>query len=127
MSDDPHSTPDAPPARAADPDPRIARFEAMVARFPDRSPPRFSLAQALQDAGRHGDAVPHFAEAARLQPDLMMAWLRQAESLVALERYADAEPVAQEALRLALAQGHDGPEADARELLEDIEDGLDAA
>jgi len=105
--------------------PRIARFEAMVARFPDRSPPRFSLARALQDAGELAAAVPHYARAAELQPDLMMAWLHHAECLLGLQRFAEALPIAEEARRLAVTQGHEGPLADATELLEDLADELE--
>ena len=107
------------------PDPKIVRFEAMVVRFPDRSPPRFSLARALHDNGQLEAAVPHYQKAAELQPDLMMAWLHGAECLSALGRFAEALPLAEQAKRLAIAQGHEGPLADVTELLEDLEDELD--
>jgi len=106
-------------------DPRIDRFEKMVERFPDRSPPRFSLARALHDAGRHADAEPHYARALELQPDLMMAALHRAECLVELDRYEEARTAAMAAREMAQKQGHTGPYADADELLEDIADELD--
>ncbi len=105
-------------------DPRIARFEKIVERFPDRSPPRFSLARALQDAGRHADAEPHYEEALRLQPDLMMAALHRAECLLELQRYEEAKAAAVTARDMAVRQGHTGPKADAEALLEDIADEL---
>lgn len=103
-------------------DPRIDRFRAMVERFPDRSPPRFSLARALHDAGQHAEAVEHYAAAAQLQPDLMMAWLHKGECLIELNQLDAAEEAVAESLRLAVAQGHDGPQVEARELLDEIED-----
>ena len=114
---DPSTSTDSAPS-----DPRIERFEAMVARFPDRSPPRFSLARALQDAGRYDAATEHYAKAAALQPDLMMAWLHWAECLMASGRYDEVREPAERARALAVSQGHEGPLADVTELLEDLDD-----
>ena len=97
----------------------------MVERFPDKAPPRFSLARALQDVEDWAGAEEHYSEALRLQPDLMMAALHRAECLMELGRFAEAQGPAQEALRLARAQGHSGPLADAEGLLADIADELD--
>lgn len=104
--------------------PRIERFRAMVERFPDRSPPRFSLARALHDDDDFAAAAPHYAEALRLQPDLMMAALHRAECLFELRRWSDAREAAEAALRMAQQQGHTGPQADASALLDDIADEL---
>ena len=104
---------------------RIARFTAMVERFPDRSPPRFSLARALQDSGEYQAAVGHYAEALRLQPDLMMAALHRAQCFFELSQFEEAKAAAEQALQLAVKQGHTGPQADANELLEDIADELE--
>jgi len=106
-------------------DPRIARFAAMVQRFPDRSPPRFSLARALHDAGDHAAAEREYAVAVQLQPDLMMAALHRAECLVELGRWQEAGEMAEKARDLAVEQGHSGPLADAEELMLDIADELD--
>ncbi len=85
----------------------------------------FSLGQALFDAGRFADALHAFATAARLQDDLMMAHLRQAQCLCELGRHAEARPFAEKTRDLAIAQKHEGPREDAEELLEEIEDALD--
>lgn len=98
----------------------------MVAEDPDNELALFSLGQALVDAGRQADAEPHFQRAYEIQPDLMMAWFRRAECLVALGRHAEARPLAQKTLELAIAQNHVGPRGDAEELLEEIDDALDA-
>lgn len=104
------------------PSPALVRALALVERYPDRSPPRFSLGRALHDAGRIAEAEGHYAEAARLQPDLMMAWLHHAECLVELGRPAEARVCATEALRLARVQGHTGPQAEAEDLLDAVAD-----
>lgn len=104
---------------------RITRFQAMVERFPERAPPRFSLARALHDADNHAAAEGHYAEALKLQPDLMMAAMHRAECLFELGRFEDAREAAQVALSMALKQGHTGPQADAENLLEEIADELD--
>ncbi|MCO4764041.1 MAG: hypothetical protein KC502_21190 [Myxococcales bacterium] len=102
----------------------ISRFQALVERFPERSPPRFSLGRALQDAGQMAAAAEQYGHAARLQPDLMMAWLHQAECLLAVGDLAVAKTSAEQARKLAVGQGHEGPLADVTELLEDIEDEM---
>lgn len=107
-------------------DDRIARFLEMVAEDPDNELALFSLGQALVDAGRQADAEGYFARAYEIVPDLMMAWFRRAECLVALGRFAEARPLAQKTLELAIAQNHVGPRGDAEELLEEIDDALDA-
>lgn len=108
----------------AAPTSRADRFRAMVERFPDRAEPRFSLARALQDAGDHAAAQAHYAAAQALQPDLMMAWLHQAECLVELGRWQEAHAAASRAHELAIAQGHSVPRLDAEQLIADIDDEL---
>lgn len=106
-------------------DVRTARFRAMTDADPENELAWFSLGQALFDAGRFADALPAFATAGRLQDDLMMAHLRQAQCLCELGRHAEAKPFALKTRELAIAQNHEGPREDADELLEEIEDALD--
>ncbi len=106
-------------------DPKIARMRAMVERFPERSVPHFGLAQALHNGGDHDGAEASYAEAYRCQPDLMMAYFRRGQCLMALERYEEAREMANKTRELAMSQGHSGPLADAIEMLEEIADELD--
>lgn len=101
---------------------RLERFRQMAARFPDRSVPHFSLAQALQESGDLAGADAAYAEACRLQPDFMLAYLQHAACLVELGARDRARIAAEKARDLAVAQKHSGPLADAEELLEDLED-----
>ena len=105
-------------------DVRTARFRAMTQEDPENELAWFSLGQALFDAGRFADALPAFAEAGRLQDDLMMAHLRQAQCLCELGRHSDAKPFAQKTRAPAIAQNHEGPREDADELLEEIDDAV---
>lgn len=105
-------------------DDRIARFREMVLEDPENELAQFSLGQALLDAGRPAEAEVHFALTAALQPDHMMAWYRRAECLMQLERFAEARPLAEKTIELAVAQNHVAPKADAEEMLEEIEDAL---
>ena len=107
-------------------DATIARWRAMATQFPVSELPRFSLGMALQAAGRSADAAAVFDEAAALRPDMMMAWLHAAQCLTAGGRWVDARSRTVEALRLAEAQGHRGPFADATALLAEIDDELGA-
>lgn len=105
-------------------DARTARFRAMTDDDPENELAWFSLGQALFDAGRFADALTAFAHATRLQDDLMMAHLRQAQCLCELGRPAEARPFALKTRALAIAQNHEGPREDADDLLEGIDDTL---
>lgn len=104
---------------------RLAGLRAMVADDPDNELGQFSLGQALFEAHEFAEAEQAFAAAARLQPDLMMAHMRLAECLVALQRHAEARQPAEIARQLAIAQHHVGPRGDAEDLLDEIADATD--
>jgi len=111
-------------ARVDEEDPRIAKFRAMVDDDADNELAWFSLGQALLDVGRSAEAEVAFGRAGALQPDLMMAWYRRGECLLQLGRYAEAREMALKTRDLAIAQHHEGPKADADEMLEEIDDAL---
>jgi tetratricopeptide (TPR) repeat protein len=104
---------------------RITKARGLVERFGDRSPPHFSLGRALHDAGDWSGAEVSYNEAARLQPDLLMAWLHRAECLLEIGRLDDAAACATHARNLAKSQGHSGPLAEADELLDAIAEQKD--
>ena len=105
-------------------DDRIDRFQALVEEDDANELAQFSLAQALLDAGRSADALAHFQRTYELEPEHMMAYYRAAECLMQLGRLADARPLLETTIRLAVAQNHVGPRADAQDLWEEIEDSL---
>ncbi len=104
----------------------IERFRAMTVRFPDSELPWFSLGRALHEARQFAEAAVAFDAACARRPDMMMAWLHAAECLAADRRWSEARERASEAHRLAVGQGHSGPQADATALIEEVDDELDA-
>mgnify|MGYP002785943877 CR=1 FL=1 len=94
---------------------RVARFSALVARQPDNPLFRFSLAQALDAEGRLAEAAAHYRACAAARADWMMPRILLGKARLA--RPAEARPVLEEALRLAVEQRHEEPEAELRALL----------
>lgn len=99
---------------------RSAQFQALVARFPDNELHRFSLATALVAEGRAADAIEHFQRCCTKKADWMMPRIALGKALVGLGRKAEARPVLEEALQLAVEQEHETPEAELRGLLADL-------
>jgi predicted Zn-dependent protease len=99
---------------------RVAQFEALVARQPANELFRFSLAQALESAGRGADAVPHYEFCVRKKPDWMMARILLGKRLIALGRRSEARRELEAALSLAVDQSHEDPERELRALLAEL-------
>ncbi|MCC6620161.1 MAG: hypothetical protein IT385_02840 [Deltaproteobacteria bacterium] len=102
-------------------DTRIERFQAMKARFPQSEMPRWSLASALAEAGQVEPAIAELKELVALKPDYCVAWLELGRLSAGRGDVATARPALEEAIRLALAQGHSAPRIDAEALLEDLD------
>ncbi|HEY8933043.1 MAG TPA: molecular chaperone DnaJ [Rariglobus sp.] len=96
---------------------RSVHFSALVAKQPDNELFRFSLAQALLAEDRGADALEHLEACARKKADWMMPRIMLGKTLLALGRRAEAKPWLEEALKLAVDQDHQDPEAELRGLL----------
>ena len=99
-------------------DPRVERFSRLVAAQPDNELFRFSLAQALTDAGRGEEAIPHFRFCVDAKADWMMPRILLGKLLLARGDHATARPLLEDALRLAVEQDHEDPAAELRALLD---------
>ena len=99
------------------PSPRSAHFAALVAKQPDNELFRFSLSQALLAEARQADAVEHLVFCAQKKSDWMMPRILLGKTLLHLGHRDDARPWLEEALRLAVEQDHEDPEAELRALL----------
>lgn len=99
---------------------RIAQFEALVARQPENELFRFSLAQALLDAGRGPEAVPHLEFCVQKKADWMLPRILLGKELLRAGQTDAARPLLEAALQLAIEQDHDDPAAELRELLTDL-------
>ena len=91
-----------------------------MARDPANEMFRFSLAQALVAEGRGADAIAHYRFCIEKKSDWMMARILLGKLLLQLGRRADARPLLEDALRLAVAQQHEDPERELRALLADL-------
>ncbi|GAB1488437.1 hypothetical protein MASR2M8_08820 [Opitutaceae bacterium] len=96
---------------------RSARFAALVAQQPDNELFRFSLAQALDAEGKLEEAAVHYRFCVDRKSDWMMPRILLGKLLLRSGRQAEARPVLEEALRLAVDQQHEEPEAELRALL----------
>ncbi len=100
---------------------RIARFEALVAQFPDNVLPVFSLAQAYLDAEDWVMAERLFGRVEALKPDYMMAVVHRATCQLQLGDLDAARATAERGRVIAVAQGHTGPRDDCEALIERID------
>ncbi len=80
----------------------------------------FSLGQALLEEARPADALPHLEHCAKQKADWMMARILLGKALLALGRREEARPILADALKLAIDQDHETPEAELRALLADL-------
>ena len=99
---------------------RSEQFQALVTRQPDNEMFRFSLAQALAAEGRGADAVPHYEFCVARKSDWMMARILLGKLLLQLGRRAEAKPLLEDALKLAVAQTHEDPERELRGILAEL-------
>ncbi len=99
---------------------RSEQFQALVSRQPDNEMFRFSLAQALAAEGRGEDAVPHYEFCVAKKADWMMARILLGKLLLQLGRRAEAKPLLEDALKLAIEQTHEDPERELRAILAEL-------
>ena len=99
---------------------RSVHFAALVAKQPENELFRFSLAQALLAEDRGADAIEHLEYCARKKADWMMPRIMLGKTFLALGRRPDAKPWLEDALRLAIDQDHQDPEAELRTLLANL-------
>jgi len=99
---------------------RSEHFGTLVARQPDNEMFRFSLAQALAAEGKPADAIPHYEFCVAKKADWMMARILLGKLLLQLGRRAEARPLLEAALQLAVDQRHEDPERELRALLADF-------
>ena len=106
---------------------RVAQFQALVERQPENELFRFSLAQALVADGRAAEAVPHYEFCVAKKADWMMPRILLGKLWLQLGRRAEAKPLFEAALRLAIEQEHEDPERELRAVLAELEAMGDAS
>lgn len=96
------------------------RFHPKVKANPDNMLFRFSLGQALYEEGDCVAAIPHLLCCAESKDDWMLPRILLGKSLLQNEREAEAKPILEKALKLAIEQRHDDPATELRAILEDL-------
>ncbi len=96
---------------------RIDKARELYEKFPSNDLSRFNLAQAYCDAGDFVGALEHLQALAGKKQAWMVVQILLGKTLIALHRTAEAKPVLEDALQLAIAQHHDGPREELAELL----------
>jgi predicted Zn-dependent protease len=92
-------------------------FRAHLAADPANPLFRFSLGQELLKEGAPAEAAEHLRQAAAAKADWMMPRILLGRALAAVGDGPGARAAWAEALALAVAQGHEEPEAELRALL----------
>ena len=97
--------------------PRSETFRKLVDSDPGNPLFRFSLGQALFQENNFSAAAEHLHKAAEGKADWMMPRILLGKAYLHLGQKNLAQSVLQEALKLAVAQGHEEPEAELNQLL----------
>ncbi len=95
-------------------------FLPKVEAKPDNMLFRFSLGQALYDEGDTEASIPHFQRCADSRDDWMLPRILLGKALLQHGQAEAAKPILKHALQLAVAQHHDDPAAELRDILEDF-------
>ena len=99
---------------------RVEQFQSLFTASPDNELFHFSLAQALIDAGRDSEAIPHLEFCTGKKDDWMMPRIMLGKILLASGETARARPLLEDALKLAIDQDHEDPAAELQDLLAGI-------
>jgi len=98
----------------------IARYEQMVAQFPQNELARFSLGKALFDAGEFAKAKEHLEVALTKKPDWMIVQILIGKCDLSLGNKACAKAAFEKALQLAIDQNHEGPQMEMETALAEL-------
>ena len=98
----------------------VTRWQKLVEQQPNHELARFSLGKALFDLGQFAAAKTHFQIALAKKPDWMVVQILLGKCDLALGDTVAAKAAFTSALQLALAQHHEGPQAELEELLRDL-------
>ncbi len=101
-------------------DETVSKFQKMIEQNPANGLARFSLAKALFDAGRFAEAQGHFRIAVEAKPEFMMGHIFIGKCALSSGDKATARAAFEKGLALAVAQHHDGPQAELEGLLADL-------
>lgn len=99
----------------------LARQRDLIAQHPQNELARFSLGKALFDQGDFDEAQIHLGEALQKKPDWMVAQILWGKCALNVGRREEARAAFVRALELAIAQHHEGPQAEMEQLLSELQ------
>lgn len=100
--------------------PSLERHRKMVEQYPGNELARFSLGKALYDLGEISAAKEQLEIALAKKPDWMVVQILIGKCELAQGNSAAAKAGFQRALQLAIAQHHEGPQAELEQLLAEL-------
>ncbi len=98
----------------------IERWQKLVDQQPNNELARFSLGKAWFDLGQFAAAKEQFQIALARKADWMVAQILVGKCEQALGDKMAAKSAFERALQLAIAQHHEGPQAELEELLQEL-------
>jgi len=98
----------------------VTRYEKMVEQFPQNELARFSLGKALFDANDFQRAKEQLEIALAKKPDWMVVQILIGKCDLALGNKAGAKTAFGRALKLAIEQHHEGPQAEMEQALTEL-------
>jgi predicted Zn-dependent protease len=98
----------------------IERWRKVVEAQPGNDLARFSYAKALFDALKFDEARAQFESALARKPDWMVVQILLGRCFLATGDKAGARAAFERGLELAVAQHHEGPQAELEQLLADL-------
>ena len=98
----------------------VTRYEKMVGQFPENELARFSLGKALFDANDFERAKEHLEIALAKKPDWMVVQILLGRCELSLGNKAGAKAAFERALKLAIDQHHEGPQAEMEQALAEL-------
>lgn len=98
----------------------LARQRQLVQQHPENELARFSLGKALFDRGDVAEAREHLERALARRPDWMVVQILLGKCDLAAGNAKAARRAFERALELAIAQHHEGPQAELETLLADL-------
>ena len=99
---------------------RITRAFELWQKFPDNDLSRFNLAQSYFEAADYANAAQHLHALCQKKADWMVVHILLGKCLLASGKSPEAKRILEHALRLAIAQHHDGPREELTELLKTL-------
>ncbi|MCC5788722.1 MAG: tetratricopeptide repeat protein [Opitutales bacterium] len=99
----------------------IQELTEKVREKPENILLQFSLGQALFEEEKYADAIAPLQTCSEKKSDWMMARILLGKAYLQLQKPAEAKACLEQALQLAIAQQHEDPEKEVRELLDSLD------